>query len=48
MEVNLKVFGVFIYVFRTGKHEFEVELMIRGHLGSHTDIVVKTDKSQKQ
>ena len=39
--------GVFIYVFRTGEHEFEVEIMIQGHLGSPTDLDVKTEKSQK-
>ena len=55
MEVNLEVcnklteksmWGVLIYVFRTGEHEFEVELMIQGHLGSQTDLEVKTEKSQ--
>ena len=41
------MWGVFKYVFRTGEHEFEVELMIQGHLGSQTDLEVKTEKSQK-
>ena len=30
-----------------GEHEFVVELMIQGHLGSQTDLKVKTEKSQK-
>ena len=54
MEVNLEVcnkltekcmWGVLLYVFRTGEYEFEVELMSQGHLFSQTDLEVKTEKS---
>ena len=29
--------------FQDWEHEFEVELMIQGHLGSQTDLEVKTE-----